>query len=140
MQQSTNDYTRVNFINANTTPYWGYYLLFGSMFWYFSSVCLNLSLSTGFKYPLLLTGYFSKSPAGLVGRFSSPPPQLGQTFNKTSFTQSLQKVHSNEQIIASLLSLGSCLPQFSQIGFISSIFYTVWFVMNGEIERVSNKT
>src|SRR5450631_1968040 len=99
-----------------------FYLLFDSMSLYFSSISLNLCLSTGLKYSFSETGYFSKSRAGLVGRFSNPPPQLGQTLNKTSFTQSLQNVHSKVHIIASLLSLGSNFPQFSHIGFISSIF------------------
>src|SRR3954449_12403036 len=32
--------------------------------------------------------------AGRIGRFSNPPPQLGQTFPSTSSTQEAQNVHS----------------------------------------------
>jgi hypothetical protein len=69
-------------------------------------------MSTGFKYSFLETGYFSKRWFGRIGRFSNPPPQLGQILNKISYTQSLQNVHSKVQIMASLLSFGSGFPQF----------------------------
>jgi hypothetical protein len=32
--------------------------------------------------------------AGRIGRFSKPPPQLGQTFRSTFSTHAAQKVHS----------------------------------------------
>jgi hypothetical protein len=58
---------------------------------------------------------------GLPGLLSNPPPQLGQTLCKTFFTHSAQKVHSNEQIIASALPFGNGLSQCSQLGLISII-------------------
>lgn len=59
---------------------------------------------------------------GLTGLFSKPPPQFGQTLHRRSSTQGLQKVHSKEHIMASILSAGNNLPQCSQTGLISSIF------------------
>jgi hypothetical protein len=67
------------------------------------------------------TGYFSRNRLGLVGLGVNPPPQLGQTFCNFSSAHSLQNVHSKEQIIASVLSLGRGFVQFSQMGLISSI-------------------
>ena len=58
---------------------------------------------------------------GRTGRFSKPPPQLGQTLWSTSATQAAQKVHSYEQIMASAASGGSGRAQFSQIGRRSSM-------------------
>ena len=58
---------------------------------------------------------------GLTGRFSNPPLQFGQTFSKTSSAHSLQKVHSYEQIIASVESGARSLLQFSQFGLITSM-------------------
>jgi hypothetical protein len=69
----------------------------------------------------VLTGYLDNSAIGRVGRFSKPPPQLGQTLFSTLVTQSAQKVHSKVQIIASVLLLAKLLPQCSQIGQISNI-------------------
>lgn len=74
-----------------------------------------------FGIPLFLQDIFNSFSFGLLGRFSKPPPQFGQTFSKTDVTHSTQKVHSKVQIIASVRSLGNDLPQFSQIGLISSI-------------------
>lgn len=69
---------------------------------------------------LVEIGYFLMSCLGLIGRFSNPPPQLGQTScNKE--TQSAQNVHSNVHIIASLESKGKDLLQCSQVGLISNI-------------------
>jgi hypothetical protein len=56
-----------------------------------------------------------------MGLFTNSPPQFGQQKSKTSSTHLLQKVHSNEQIIASALSCGKSTPQFSQQGLSSSI-------------------
>jgi hypothetical protein len=58
---------------------------------------------------------------GRIGRFSNPPPQLGQTLCKTWATQSAQKVHSNEQMRASVAWGGKSLAQCSQMGRSSSI-------------------
>ena len=60
-----------------------------------------------------------RSALGRIGRFSNPPPQLGQICCNNS-TQATQNVHSNEQIIASLELCGNDLLQFSQVGLISN--------------------
>jgi len=128
-------------MGSRKTPNADNYLLSGCRSLYFSSNNLKASLSTGFKYSVLLTGYFAKSPEGRTGRFSNPPPQFGQTLNNTLLTQSAQKVHSNVQIIAPVLSLGSAFPQFSQMGLISSILYAAgWLMMNRKINRICYKT
>src|SRR5262245_6929454 len=54
--------------------------------------------------------------AGRIGLGENPPPQLGQTFSRTSSTHALQKVHSKLQIIASVVSGGTGLLQCSQVG------------------------
>lgn len=54
--------------------------------------------------------------AGRRGRGVSSPPQFGQRPSSTFVTQSRQKVHSNEQIIASALSGGRSRSQHSQFG------------------------
>jgi hypothetical protein len=59
--------------------------------------------------------------AGRIGLGTNPPPQFGQTFASTRSTQSAQKVHSKEQILASVDSGGKPLLQFSQVGLSSSI-------------------
>jgi hypothetical protein len=58
---------------------------------------------------------------GRIGRAVRLPPQFGQTPHRTVSTQPLQKVHSNEQIIASADSGGRSLSQHSQFGRKSSI-------------------
>jgi hypothetical protein len=71
----------------------------------------------------VFAGYFNSLSAGRIGRFSKPPPQLGQMFSKILSTQSLQKVHSNVQTNASVLSFGNDFAQFSQTGLISNILF-----------------
>jgi len=51
----------------------------------------------------------------------NPPPQFGQTFLRIFSTHERQKVHSKEQIIASVEFGGSGVLQFSQLGLSSSI-------------------
>jgi hypothetical protein len=59
---------------------------------------------------------------GLTGRRTNSPPQFGQRASgRRCRTQSSQKVHSNEQIIASRASGGRSLLQHSQFGFNISI-------------------
>jgi hypothetical protein len=53
---------------------------------------------------------------GRIGLGQNPPPQFGQTFSRTFSTQARQKVHSKEQIIASIESGGKEALQFSQVG------------------------
>jgi hypothetical protein len=55
------------------------------------------------------------------GRASNSPPQLGHFRCSTSSVQVAQKVHSKEQIRASLVSGSKSLPQRSQLDRISSI-------------------
>ena len=81
----------------------------------------NSSKSIFFWNNFVSAGYFTNFSLGRTGRLSNPPPQFGQTLSKRSFTHSEQKVHSNEQIIASVLSGGRRVPQCSQLGFRSSI-------------------
>ena len=50
-------------------------------------------------------GCFSEYFVERTGRFSNPPPPFGQIFFRITSTHCLQKVHSNEQIMASLLSI-----------------------------------
>jgi len=99
----------------------GIYLSLGLMSLFFISFFSNLARSTGFIYSSVVAGYFNNFSFGRVGRFSNPPLQLGQTFCKTFVTQSIQNVHSNVQIIASVLSFGNFLPQFSHTGLNSNI-------------------
>ena len=56
-----------------------------------------------------------------MGLAQKPPPQLGQTLNSTFVTHDAQKVHSNEQIIASTELGRRTTPQFSQTGLSSNI-------------------
>lgn len=51
----------------------------------------------------------------------NPPPQFGQTPCRTVRTHSVQKVHSNVQIIASPLSGGRSRSQHSQLGLSASM-------------------
>src|SRR3954466_7541020 len=65
---------------------------------------------------------------GRIGRGQKPPPQFGQTFPKMSSTHERQKVHSKEQIIASVEFGGSAVLQCSQGGLSSSIVIFSWCV------------
>jgi hypothetical protein len=58
-----------------------------------------------------------------MGRDTKGPPQLGQRPPSLLSTQPRQKVHSNEQIIASVDSGGRSLSQHSQLGRNSSMDY-----------------
>jgi hypothetical protein len=59
--------------------------------------------------------------AGLRGRGSNSPPQFGQRPASTVSAHDAQKVHSNEQMRASVESGVSALSQHSQDGRSSSI-------------------
>ena len=52
----------------------------------------------------------------LLGRLTSSPPQFGHLSFNNPVTQSVQKVHSKEQIRASVDSGGKSLSQHSQLG------------------------
>jgi hypothetical protein len=59
-------------------------------------------------------GNFASFSAGLIGRRTSSPPQFGHRPPSTVAAQWLQKVHSKEQIRASVESTGRSLSQHSQ--------------------------
>src|SRR5690242_6669607 len=83
--------------------------------------------STGLYVTFVVAGWRPRkfpcfqSCAGRTGRGTKPPPQLGQTPSSTCSTQSWQKVHSNEQMRASVEDGGSGLLQCSQVGRNSSM-------------------
>jgi hypothetical protein len=74
--------------------------------------------STGRCLTFVLAGFVVRfavpfhARAGRTGRGQKLPPQFGQTFSSTSVTQRAQKVHSNEQMAASVESGGSGSLQF----------------------------
>jgi hypothetical protein len=67
-----------------------------------------------------------------MGRASKPPPQLGQTFNKTLSTHARQKVHSNEQIMASVALGGRDRLQCSHEGRSSSAMGRLGYAVIGD--------
>ena len=66
-------------------------------------------------------GLLTSFDGGRIGRATKFPPQFGQRPPSRLSTQSRQKVHSNEQIIASVADGGKSLLQHSQLGRSSSI-------------------
>ena len=66
-------------------------------------------------------GLRSSLLAGRRGRCTKSPPQLGQISLSLSVAQAVQKVHSKEQILASVESGGRSLSQHSQEGLSLSI-------------------
>src|SRR2546423_15513343 len=66
-------------------------------------------------------GNLASLSAGRTGRRTSSPPQFGQRPCSTPSAQPLQKVHSNEHIIASRESGGRSRSQHSQFGRSASI-------------------
>jgi len=71
------------------------------------------------------------SVAGRMGRGTKPPPQFGQTLNSTLSTQSVQKVHSYEQIHAAVEAGGRSLSQYSQFGRSCSAIGSPFIERNG---------
>jgi hypothetical protein len=61
-------------------------------------------------------GWRSSAAVARRGRARSSPPQFGQAPLSVPSAHLAQKVHSNEQILASVDSGGSDLPQHSQLG------------------------
>jgi hypothetical protein len=74
-----------------------------------------------FNTLLVEAGYLFSHFTGRIGRSTKLPPQLGHWFFKTVIEQSLQNVHSIEQITASVDSGGRFLSQHSQLGLSSNI-------------------
>jgi hypothetical protein len=71
-------------------------------------------------------GYWRKASVGRTGRRVNSPPQFGHFPCTRLAAQSVQNVHSNEQIIASRESGGRSRLQHSQFGFMSSILVHHW--------------
>lgn len=61
-------------------------------------------------------GYLASAAPVRVGRGENVPPQFGQRPPSTVSAHARQKVHSNEQIIASVASGGRSRSQHSQLG------------------------
>jgi hypothetical protein len=68
-------------------------------------------------------GLFNNLLAGLIGRRTKSPPQLGQMPCKRVSAQSAQKVHSNEQMRASTAAGGRSRLQHSQLGRSWSMYF-----------------
>jgi hypothetical protein len=81
----------------------------------------GLSQPSGLKTLLVDAGYLCSFSGGLLGRRTSSPLQLGHRLSSALSAQERQKVHSNEQIIASTESAGRSRSQHSQLGRIWSI-------------------
>jgi hypothetical protein len=67
-------------------------------------------------------GLLASLLAGRRGRGSNSPPQLGQMPPSAPSAHAAQKVHSNEQMRASVESGGKSLSHRSQPGLSSSIY------------------
>jgi len=74
---------------------------------------------------VVAAGFAASSAAGRIGRATRPPPQLGQSHRNRCSAHSRQKVHSKEQISASVALGGRSLLQHSQLGRSSSMANTV---------------
>jgi len=61
-------------------------------------------------------GLLANFACGLRGLATNSPPQFGQTPPSFCSVQSVQNVHSNEQIRASVLLGGKSRSQHSQLG------------------------
>jgi hypothetical protein len=73
------------------------------------------------KVRCLVAGYCSRAAGERIGRRTSSPAQFGHTPCKRVVTQSLQNVHSNEQIQARAESGGRSQLQHSHPGLSSNI-------------------
>jgi hypothetical protein len=86
----------------------------------FHRFSLNQTVASACKQPFSLTilsteaGFLISNRAAREGRRVRTPPQFGQVRRKTPAAQSVQNVHSNEQITASSDSGASGFPQHSQ--------------------------
>jgi hypothetical protein len=79
----------------------------------------------GFATRSVDAGYLASMATGRTGRRTSSPPQLGQRPpGRRWAAQSVQKVHSKEQIRASGASGGKSLSQHSQLGLSFSIGFS----------------
>jgi hypothetical protein len=76
---------------------------------------------SGLKYRSVDGGNLASAAAGRIGRRISSPAQLGHHPLSTPSAQLRQKVHSNEQIIASGEFGGKSTSQHSQLGLSKSM-------------------
>ena len=81
----------------------------------------DLRQPSGLNTRSVLPGYLASLSAGLLGRATNSPPQLGQRPLSFVSAHDAQKVHSNEQTRASVASGGRSLLQHSQFGLSSSM-------------------
>src|SRR5687768_14998822 len=79
----------------------------------------------GLNTRIVEAGFFASLLAGRTGRGTNIPPQFGQIPLSLVSAHSAQKVHSNEQIIASSATGGRSLLQHSQFGRSSSISHLI---------------
>jgi hypothetical protein len=92
---------------------------------------------SGLKTRSVDGGDFASLAAGRLGRATNSPPQFGQCpFNWLSAHEE-QKVHSNEQIRASVESGGRFLSQHSQLGRSCSISRSPVFVFGSLTPRLT---
>jgi hypothetical protein len=70
----------------------------------------------GLNFRSVEAGNLASFSLGRIGRRSNSPPQFGQRPPSRVSAHVLQKVHSNEQITASIDSGGRSLSQHSQLG------------------------
>lgn len=85
----------------------------------------------GLNTRLVDGGLFASLFAGRRGRATSSPPQFEHFPFSTLVAQSMQNVHSKEQIRASAESAGRSLSQHSQPGLSSSIEFSALKVSKG---------
>lgn len=84
----------------------------------------------GLKMRSVDAGLVASLLVGRIGLATKLPPQLGHFSRSTVATQVAQKVHSNEQIRASVDSGGSALSQHSQDGRSCNISFSLSIAAN----------
>jgi hypothetical protein len=82
----------------------------------------------GLRWRSVAAGKRARAAGGRIGRRTSSPPQFGQIPASLSAAQVAQKVHSNEQILASCESGGRSRSQHSQFGLSFSIALSTFLV------------
>lgn len=101
------------------------------------------NLGSACKQPFSLTilsveaGFLTKDLAERVGRIVKSPPQFGQVPCRIFRAQSIQNVHSNEQINASPESGVKFLAQHSQNCRISNISLFLFSLISGQNVRLT---
>jgi hypothetical protein len=93
----------------------------GKVFMLLLSTQADFLQPSGLKTRLVEAGCSESSATGRMGRRTNSPPQFGQIPSNIVSTHRWQKVHSNEQIMASFESGRRSRLQHSQFGRNSSI-------------------